>query len=174
MNETFDNPSIPKDQLPGILEEDYKQLESKYKILLHIRNGLFHFALLAILIAIYFIKQEDELPNYYLLSLIPILLLWTYAILIVQLGFSHKGYILRKHDIIFKTGYLNRKTTAIPKNRIQHVEIRQSILSRIFKLSKLIVFTAGGNSSDLSIPGLNPEDAQQLKEHISKSISQYE
>ena len=96
------------------------------------------------------------------------------SIALILIGFPYKAYLLRDHDILYKTGYLSRRTTAVPKNRIQHVEIRQGVLSRMFKLSKLVVFTAGGNASDLSISGLKPEVAQQLKEHISKSISIHE
>ena len=92
----------------------------------------------------------------------------------VELGFSRKAYLLRDHDLVYRTGYIMQKTTAIPKNRIQHVEIRQGVLLRIFKLSKLVVFTAGGSSSDLSISGLEPEVAEKLKEHISLSIIGHE
>ena len=39
----------------------------------------------------------------------------------------------------------------------------------MFKLSSLKVFTAGGESSDLVIPGLLPEDAHRLKDFVLKN-----
>jgi hypothetical protein len=61
---------------------------------------------------------------------------------------------------------------SVPKNRIQHVEIRQAIVLRLFKLSKIVIFTAGGSGSDLSISGLKPELAERIKENLSQSVSE--
>jgi len=47
-------------------------------------------------------------------------------------------------------------------------------LAKIFKLSSVKVYTAGGSSSDLSVPGLTVSDAQKLKAFISKKISQHD
>jgi membrane protein YdbS with pleckstrin-like domain len=173
MSELFENHPIHIQDLPQIEDEHFTPLEPSYKVLMHFRNVLFYVSVLTILIALFVFKRED-FEYTFLLSLIPVVVLWAFAILMVQLGFPRKAYQLRDHDILYKTGYFIRKNTAIPKNRIQHVEIRQGVLARMFKLSKLMIFTAGGNSSDLSIPGLKPDVAQQLKEHISKNISAHE
>jgi hypothetical protein len=43
-----------------------------------------------------------------------------------------------------------------------------------FGLATLRVFTAGGSGSDLSIEGLPLEEAQRVKEHLAKRISEVE
>ena len=73
---------------------------------------------------------------------------------------------MREKDIMYTKGLLWATRTSIPFNRIQHVEIKQGPFERIFKLNSLKVFTAGGQTGDLVIPGLNEENALQIKEFI--------
>lgn len=83
-------------------------------------------------------------------------------------GFHYKSYALREKDIVYNTGWLWRRVTTVPFNRVQHVSIDQGPVERNFDLSKLKIFTAGGNASDMTIPGLRPETANYLKEFIVK------
>ena len=170
----FENNKVLVDLIPSIDNEAFISIEKSYKKFLQFRNALF-FLLSLIIVTFLYIFQEVDLNKWYFVTLyLAIFIAWILSFIIVNKGFPRKKYLLRQHDLIYKTGYLVQKTTTIPINRIQHIEIRQSILLRIFKLSKLIIYTAGGNSSDLSISGLQPEDAKLLKEHISKIISEHE
>lgn len=80
--------------------------------------------------------------------------------------FRKKGYALRVHDIVFRTGLFWRKTTVLPFDRVQHAEVTQGPLQRRFGLSTLKFFTAGGSSVDLQIEGLLTEDAERLRETV--------
>jgi len=73
------------------------------------------------------------------------------------------GYALREKDIVFKEGYLWRSVTVVPFNRIQHAEVEQGPFDRLFDLSKIKIYTAGGSSSDLQIPGLRPTESESIK-----------
>ena len=174
MSELFENQTISMEDLPQINQQAFKTIEKRYKYFLHIRNFVL-IALVSVLIIAFQIFKESELETWYFAGVyIGLFIFWVLNFIFVELGFPRKSYLLRHHDLIYKTGYLMQKMTAIPKNRIQHVEIRQSLFLRIFSLSKLVIYTAGGSSSDLSISGLTPENADLLKEHISKAISEYE
>lgn len=174
MSELFQNQSISIEDLPSVDLNDFKPIEKSYKFFLHLRNGILLLVLFGLVLLLQYFGNT-ELPDWYFASgYIGIFVFWILSFVLVELGFPRKQYLLRRHDLLYKTGYLMQTMTAVPKNRIQHVEIRQSVLLRLFKLSKLVVYTAGGSSSDLSIPGLKPEDAELLKEHISKSISEHE
>ena len=61
--------------------------------------------------------------------------------------------------------------TTVPFSRIQHVEIDESVFSRLFKLASISVFTAGDSSDDLVIKGLSKEKALQIKEFISTKVN---
>jgi membrane protein YdbS with pleckstrin-like domain len=82
--------------------------------------------------------------------------------------------LLRENDISFKKGLIAFKQTSVPFNRIQHVEVNQGILAKLLKLSSVKIYTAGGTSSDLSIPGLPVETAHKLKAFLSEKISEHE
>jgi len=167
----LDNKSVSIDDLPKLNSEDFIPIESKFRTYLLLRNSLFFIIPFIGIIAlhIFSVLADNIWLQYTLYSVV--LLLWLYSITIVILGFSHKAYILRNHDIVYKTGFIFRTTTVIPKNRIQHLEIRQGVLLRIFSLSKLVIYTAGGNASDLSISGLKPDVAEKIKEEISRKIA---
>ncbi len=174
MPKLFQNPSIELEDLPKFEPNNFKAIEGSYKLFLHLRNSLFY--LLGLLIALLFqLFADTEILNWqFAIIYLIIFVSWIISFGLVEIGFPRKKYLLRQHDLVYQTGYIVQSTTAIPKNRIQHVEIRQSILLRIFKLSKLVIYTAGGSSSDLSIPGIKPKEAELLKEHISLSISEHE
>ncbi|WP_417886607.1 PH domain-containing protein [Zunongwangia sp.] len=82
------------------------------------------------------------------------------------------GYAIRERDLIYQRGYLITKTTIISFNRIQHVSINRSLLDKWLGLSSLKVFTAGGNGSDISIAGLEPQLAEKLKQALAGNIAE--
>jgi len=63
--------------------------------------------------------------------------------------------------------------TAIPFNRIQHVETSSDPLDRKFDLATLQLFTAGGSSGDLKIDGLGKDVAEQLRAFILKKVGAF-
>lgn len=84
----------------------------------------------------------------------------------VRIAVRRKGYALREHDILYHTGVLWQRVTAIPFNRVQHVETTSGILERLFGLASLVVFTAGGSGGDLRIRGLEACAADRLRDYI--------
>lgn len=73
------------------------------------------------------------------------------------------GYAVRDRDLVYRSGVFWRSVTAVPFNRIQHVETSSSPLDRRFSLATLKLFTAGGSGGDLKIDGLHSERAEQLR-----------
>ena len=84
------------------------------------------------------------------------------------------GYALREKDIVYKRGFIFNKTTIVPFNRVQHVSISRGVWDKILGISNLNIFTAGGSGSDITIPGLDPKMALQLKEALAVKISKDE
>jgi membrane protein YdbS with pleckstrin-like domain len=99
------------------------------------------------------------------------MVLITIILFSARLGFRKKGYAFRTHDAIYKSGIIVESTTIIPFNRVQHVALHQGFISRKLGLATIELFTAGGSSSDLQIPGLLLADAQKIKELIAKKIN---
>ncbi|MBK8701608.1 MAG: PH domain-containing protein [Saprospiraceae bacterium] len=89
-------------------------------------------------------------------------------------SFNYRGFAIRNHDILYKYGWLWRSLIVVPFNRIQHLEINQGPIDRMFDLASLQLFTAGGSSSDLEITGLSPTQAADIKAFIMQKNSSIE
>ena len=81
-----------------------------------------------------------------------------------------RGYAVRDKDIVFKSGVFWRSITAVPFNRVQHVETSNTPLDRKFGLANLQIFTAGGSGGDLSVSGLGADTAEQLRIYILEKV----
>jgi membrane protein YdbS with pleckstrin-like domain len=56
--------------------------------------------------------------------------------------------------------------TAVPFNRIQHVETSNTPFDRRYGIATLRLFTAGGSGADLKIDGLGKKAAEKLRVYI--------
>jgi membrane protein YdbS with pleckstrin-like domain len=172
--EIFTNSILLPENLPETVPEDFNRLDKRYLKIIFIRISFFVLLLAAGLIS-FLLLAEEKLPGLILAAIISgIAILILYSFIISLLGFPKKGYLLRERDISYKTGLISYKQISVPFNRIQHVEVSQGVLAKIFHLSSVKIYTAGGSASDLSIPGLALVDAQKLKAFISEKISQHD
>jgi len=154
--------------LPKIEDLVFQPLEPKYKTVLIIGRVIF-LVISAIACGLFIYSAPFDIPErllYLSIGIYLLYLLWSFIVTIK--GFEHKSYALREKDIIYKSGWLWRYVTTAPFNRVQHVRIDQGPVERKFNLAKLRIFTAGGTSSDLTIPGLTPDTANELKDFIVK------
>ncbi|MEM8484650.1 MAG: PH domain-containing protein [Bacteroidota bacterium] len=87
-----------------------------------------------------------------------------------RLSYKYWRFDLRQEELYLERGILNRVRTIVPLRRIQHLDVSQNILEREFNLSKLIVHTAGSRSSDVVLPGLRFEEAEQLRDDVKRYI----
>jgi len=157
----FQNPEIALDSLPGTEELDWQSLHPNFKRRLRLQRALF---LLVVAIALATASLILEFPRW------PVLLLTSLWVIlaVVLLGWPtlsvpRKGYVVRDKDIVFRSGVVWRSVTAIPFNRIQHVETSNTPFDRRFDIATLQLFTAGGASGDLRIDGLGRDTAEQLR-----------
>lgn len=172
--ENFTNSVLLPESLPEIEKKAFNALEKKYLSLLFIRLILFFLVLIGGS-SVFIVLKSEGIPQ---LAIIIGLVVWFVSFVLsgmhTYFGFPRKGYLLRENDISFQKGLIVYKLTTVPFNRIQHVEVVQGFIPKLFKLATIKLFTAGGNASDLSIPGLSEADAQKLKEFLSEKISEHE
>ena len=172
--EDFSNSVILPDNLPELQPKEFNSLSKNYLKVLLFRLAIFALFMTAGVLAFIFFagKESPFFVKAIMISVISILLI--YLVVITILGFVKKGYLVREKDISFKRGLIVYKQTSVPFNRIQHVEVNQGVLEKIYNLSSLKIFTAGGTSSDLTIPGIAIETAHNLKAFLSEKISEHE
>ena len=112
----------------------------------------------------------EILDNYSIAIYISFIVLFIFIFSFTGISFKKKKYAFRDHDLIYSSGVIFTSTTIIPYNRIQHLAIHQSFISRIFDLSSIQFYTAGCSYTDISIKGLSKEDAEKWKEFVSAKI----
>ena len=168
-NEQCDLTSLPKHQEVVLqpLHKDYKKVVLIESILIGLVCVIFGFIPL---FANLLVEEDFHLSTYMLVSIGVGVLIAILQAVIRILGVDKKGYALRDHDLMYKTGLINIKTTVVPFNRIQHVKVFEGILLRSFGLSKLIFYTAGGNFGDLIIPGVSKENADSIRAFVMQNI----
>ena len=157
----FENPEIALDSLPGTEELEWQSLHPNYKRSLRLQRILILLVLAVALSIAAFVLHFPRTPVLLLSSL------WV-ALGVILLGWPAlsvpcKGYVVRDKDIVFRSGVIWRSVTAIPFNRIQHVETSSTPFDRKFDIATLQLFTAGGAGGDLRIDGLGRDTAEQLR-----------
>ncbi len=157
----FENVEIPLDELPRVADLEWQPLDAGYRSRLIVERLITLGFMLAGAVAIVALPPVEVSSPGLLFAGIAIaavaMLAWPFIAL------PRMGYVVREKDLVYRKGVLWRSVTAVPFNRVQHVETSSSPLDRRFRLASLKVFTAGGASGDLKIDGLGAERAEQLR-----------
>ena len=160
----FENPEIALDELPDTDGLHWERLHPLYARAMRVASAIILTIIAVVITALNFV------PNFPLALVVVFysLLAIAAAVAMVWPGVSvqRRGYVLRDKDILFRKGVIWRSITAIPFNRIQHVETSSTPIDRKFGLATLQLFTAGGSGGDLKIDGLGTDDAERLRVFI--------
>ncbi|MCK5821455.1 MAG: PH domain-containing protein [Bacteroidales bacterium] len=171
MTNDFSNSIIPPENLPTLEAADFNPLDPKYLKLIYIRLTIT--SVIMLLSGLGFgLLVKDKFPvfAYWIIGGFMLISL-AYSFIISQLSFPYRGYLIREKDIAYKQGLIRFTHTSIPFIRIQHVELIQGVIAKQMNLATIKIFTAGGSSDDLSIPGLPIEKARQIREFLTGKIS---
>lgn len=170
MESDWQNESVETGKLPRIEEVPFQKHPRRYMGYRRIQTSIFWaFPILGVLIPAIVVPGEWI---FYVGT--PVLIFTVLSFATIPIGYRKRSYALRERDITYKKGWLFNSIVTIPFNRIQHTEISRGPLERKFELSTLKIYTAGGSTSDLSIPGLEVEEATQLKDYVAKKVAIYE
>jgi len=165
----FSNEQLDISHLPQVSELIFEKLQKSYLNVMLLRFAFFSVIFLLTLVVLYIIQPFDDVPSLAYLIFLGVGILYTiWRYIVIIKGFDNKAFALRDKDVVYKTGWLWKSMTTTPFNRVQHISIEQGPIERNWNLARLKLFTAGGNSSDLSIPGLDYNMAQELKEYITR------
>jgi membrane protein YdbS with pleckstrin-like domain len=166
----FQNDEVDASELPRAETVSFEGMDARFIRRLQVKAAI---ALLILLIGIGFlhvilsIALAEERPDlgFGWLWFLPVpigiaLFAWP------SLSVPRRGFALREKDIVYKAGLFWHTVTAVPFNRIQHVEKSSTPLDRRFGLATLQLFTAGGSGGDLKIHGLSAQLAEKIRRYI--------
>lgn len=162
------NESVMSLNLPDVPIQDAEKLEKNWRKSTAIVAVILSLAPYIIAFLILFFGVETSNILVWLAVYTPLVLLSVWLGIYPYLAYPKKGYLLRSQDITYTTGLIWQKEITITYNRIQHLEVSQGPIEKIFNLSSLQLFTAGGQKSDMEISGLNPKTANKIKDWVAK------
>lgn len=112
----------------------------------------------------------NEVNKWYIFATIPIVLI--VIGIIAYLKYLNFTFYLDKqnHEFVITEGILNKTKTTIQLDKIQQVNIKQSLLQRLIDVHAVDVDTAGSNDKEVSIKAVSHELALQLKSVLLENL----
>ncbi|RMF42421.1 MAG: hypothetical protein D6753_07590 [Planctomycetota bacterium] len=98
------------------------------------------------------------------LAMVVVAIGWIVAWWWPPLAFRHARWRLDAAGLEIYRGVLWRHRIAIPAHRVQHVDVAQGPMQRMFDLGTLIVHTAGTQHASVELSGLNHGEAMRLRD----------
>lgn len=168
--QNFTNETIDIESLPRFEEVKLQSLHRDYWKILLIGNGILLLVLSVFLSLFLYFSEEfrDRWPFF----LIALLVFFLSSLGLAKISFKKRGYAFRQHDVLYKSGIISESTTIIPYSRIQHVALNEGIISRLFGLASIGIYTAGSGNSDIEIPGIEKEKAQSIKQLLMSKLTE--
>lgn len=116
------------------------------------------------------ISMFDWSPWWHLLA-VPLYLLLAQSIAFTPRRVRALGYATRENDVLYRSGIMFRSLSVMPYGRIQDVEIEEGPIERRFGLSSVTLKSAGGMSSNMTIPGLRREESERIRDLVTREAS---
>ena len=67
-------------------------------------------------------------------------------------------------------GWLFHTDTVVPLVRVQHLDVTRGPVDKMFGTASLVVHTAGTHNSIVTVPGLEPERAAEIRDAIREHV----
>ena len=163
----FSNRGVDVAALPDYREVDLKPVVAAYLPHALLTTGGFWAVVVAIALGAPQLPFVEFDPGWWpALVLVPAV----WFTVLTWMDARRRGWALREHDLIYRSGVIWRRTVVVPFARIQHVETASGPLERWFGLMRVKCFTAGGMMSDLTVEGLDETLAQRVRQYLLEQI----
>ena len=111
-----------------------------------------------------------DTPYYGLASAIPPLVALAIIIFAPDRIYQRLRYGLTERLLQVVRGWLFHTDTIVPFVRVQHLDVTRGPLDKMFGTATLIVHTAGTRNSVVTVPGLAPDRAADIRDIIREHI----
>ena len=156
----------------GTLSADEPQLlavEPSYRNLLRVRYAIF-WGILTVAAFVAFLVLRENAPAYQVLPLaVPAIGLFV-VIVAPERVYSRLRYRLTGRLLQVVRGWMFHSDTVVPLVRVQHLDVVRGPLDKMFGTASLVVHTAGNLNSTVTVPGLNPERAAEMRDAIREHV----
>ena len=84
--------------------------------------------------------------------------------------FRHVAWRLDSDGLAIRRGRMWQRETRVPTTRVQHLDLKRGPWQRRRHLATLIVHTAGTRHSSVTVPHLDADDAERLRDVLGRQI----
>ena len=84
--------------------------------------------------------------------------------------YARLRYRLTDRFLQVMRGWLFHTDTIVPLVRVQHLDVTRGPLDKLFGTATLVVHTAGTHNSVVTLPGLGPERAAEIRDSIREHV----
>ena len=102
-------------------------------------------------------------------TLVPLLGLIS-VVVAPQRIYRHLGYRLTDRLLQIVRGWVFHTDTIVPFVRVQHIDVTRGPIDKLFGTASLVVHTAGTHNSIVTVPGLAPQTAADIRDVIREHV----
>lgn len=84
--------------------------------------------------------------------------------------YRYTRWRLDDDGLAIQRGRLWHRETRVPITRVQHLDLKRGPLQRQRRLATLVVHTAGTRHSAVTVPNLDEDDAQRLRDRLGRQL----
>jgi membrane protein YdbS with pleckstrin-like domain len=115
------------------------------------------------------LRAEAEMPFGFIFGGVTVLAALAVTIMPAR-RFRAWGYARDPEELLIKFGVWTKVETVVPLFRVQHIDIGQGPIERLFSVNRLVIHTAGTQHSRVVLPGLSRETAETLRDEIRARV----
>lgn len=102
-------------------------------------------------------------------TLVPLLGLITIVVAPKRI-YRRLGYRLTESLLQVVRGWMFHTDTIVPFVRVQHIDVTRGPVDKLFGTATLVVHTAGTHNSIVTVPGLAPQTAEDIRDVIREHV----
>jgi membrane protein YdbS with pleckstrin-like domain len=91
-------------------------------------------------------------------------------VMVPQRAYARLAYGLGERLLQVVRGWMFHIDTVVPFVRVQHLDVVRGPLDKMFGTATLVVHTAGTHNSVVTLPGLAPERAAEIRDVIREHV----
>lgn len=91
-------------------------------------------------------------------------------VVVPQRIYGHLGYRVAERLLQVVRGWMFHTDTLVPFVRVQHIDVTQGPVEKLFGVATLVVHTAGTHNSVVTVPGLAPQRAAEIRDIIREHV----
>jgi membrane protein YdbS with pleckstrin-like domain len=81
------------------------------------------------------------------------------------------GWAFTGKELHVASGWLTQRHTIVPAARVQHIDVTQGPVERMFGVATLVLHTAGTDNSAVHLPGITRAAAEEIRDAIRAKVS---